>query len=276
MTKSNLELKLETFSNKRFEHGSCSFIEELKLFVGKEKVLYSNMNLLTPSNNIFTAFCWIPADFEDKVLSTLQNLKRKKSTVVGAEITRLRERPSHLEPPTFYRLNEFTAPFQQIVDTYGIPRYREVNPALFAIAMFPFLFGVMFGDIGHGAVLLLFGLYLCYCNDRLKEEKSPLVPLLELRYLLTMMGGFAFYAGWIYNDFVSLPINLFGSCWHNVHGTTSTVPKEDCVYPFGIDPKWYIASNELNFFNSLKMKMAVIIGVLHMSLGILLKGINAI
>jgi V-type H+-transporting ATPase subunit a len=43
---------------------------------------------------------------------------------------------------------------------------------------------------------------------------------------------------------------------------------EDCVYPFGIDPKWYIASNELNFFNSLKMKFAVIVGVVQMMWGL--------
>ncbi len=46
------------------------------------------------------------------------------------------------------------------MNTYGIPRYREVNPGLFTIAFFPFLFGVMFGDIGHGGILLLFGIYM--------------------------------------------------------------------------------------------------------------------
>jgi len=76
-----------------------------------------------------------------------------------------------------------------------------------------------------------------------------------------MMGAFAFYSGWIYNDFFSMPINMFGSCYETVEGEHQAVRAEDCVYPFGIDPKWYIASNELNYFNSLKMKMAVIIGV---------------
>jgi len=51
---------------------------------------------------------------------------------------------------------------------------------------------------------------------------------------------------------------------------------EDCVYPFGIDPKWYVASNELAVFNSLKMKLAVIIGVSQMMIGICLKGANCV
>ena len=49
------------------------------------------------------------------------------------------------------------------------------------------------------------------------------------------------------------------------YGETARI--ENCIYPIGLDPKWYVASNELNFFNSLKMKMAVIIGVLQMSFG---------
>lgn len=50
----------------------------------------------------------------------------------------------------------------------------------------------------------------------------------------------------------------------------------DCVYPFGVDPIWGIASNSLAFTNSLKMKLAVVIGVLHMSLGLVAKALNAV
>jgi len=44
-----------------------------------------------------------------------------------------------------------------------------------------------------------------------------------------------------------------------------------------MDPGWSIAkANELLFVNSVKMKMAVIFGVLHMSFGIFHKGLNAL
>lgn len=92
-------------------------------------------------------------------------------------------------------MNEFTAPFQEIVNTYGIPRYQEVNPALYAIPIFPFLFGVMFGDIGHGGILLAVGIWM---TNSAKARK--MVPqLYGIRYLLLMMGIFSFYSGWIYN-----------------------------------------------------------------------------
>lgn len=49
---------------------------------------------------------------------------------------------------------------------------------------------------------------------------------------------------------------------------------KECVYPIGIDPAWYMAKNELTYLNSMKMKLAVILGVIQMSLGVILKGMN--
>jgi V-type H+-transporting ATPase subunit a len=68
-------------------------------------------------------------------------------------------------PPTHFRSNTFLSTFHLIVNTYGVPSYREINPALFSIITFPFLFGVMFGDIAHGMFLLMFGVYLSYTKS---------------------------------------------------------------------------------------------------------------
>ena len=77
-----------------------------------------------------------------------------------------------IRPPSLFRINEFTAVFQEIVNTYGIPTYKEINPAVFACVTFPFLFGVMFGDIGHGFVLLIVGSTLCLLEGPLKKLGS--------------------------------------------------------------------------------------------------------
>lgn len=47
-------------------------------------------------------------------------------------------------------------------------------------------------------------------------------------------------------------------------------------YPFGIDPAWHGAQNELLFVNSLKMKISVLFGVLQMFMGIVLRYVNAV
>mmetsp|Transcript_17822 Transcript_17822/g.27051 ORF Transcript_17822/g.27051 Transcript_17822/m.27051 type:complete len:879 (-) Transcript_17822:74-2710(-) len=190
-------------------------------------------------------------------------------------------------PPTHFTTNKFTYGYQEFVNTYGIPRYREANPALFTAATFPFLFGVMYGDIGHGLFLFSAGLYLLW-----NEEKNDKAKLDEMtagmhtgRYMMVMMGFFAVYAGFVYNDCFSLGLNLFGSRWvfssdapeeGEVAEMTGQFGDGDTVYPFGLDPMWHVAQNELLFFNSFKMKLSVIFGIFQMFAGTCLRGINYI
>jgi V-type H+-transporting ATPase subunit a len=64
------------------------------------------------------------------------------------------------------------------VDTYGIPSYKEVNPGIFTIVTFPFEFGVMFGDMGHGGLMFLFGLFLCLFAGPLRKAGGAMADLL--------------------------------------------------------------------------------------------------
>jgi V-type H+-transporting ATPase subunit a len=56
------------------------------------------------------------------------------------------------------------------MDNYGVGRYQEVNPGLFAIITFPFLFAVMFGDIGHGFIIFAAALYLILAEKKLQKQ----------------------------------------------------------------------------------------------------------
>lgn len=102
------------------------------------------------------------------------------------------------------------------------------------------------------------------------------------------MSFFSIFNGFIYNEFGSLTTYIAGngrSCYTkfvqaNVDGQTNIYnayrEDDECVYPFGIDPIWYMSTQTISFMNSLKMKASVIIGVSHMTIGVLLKGINAL
>ena len=179
---------------------------------------------------------------------------------------------SKFNPPTQFKTNEFTKYFQMVVDQYAVPTYKEINPAVFTIVSFPFLFGVMYGDIGHGSVLLLFAMLLMVFGGQVAEKVEALKDIYEFRYMLFLMAFFSVYCGLMYNDFMSLPLNLFNSCYNNASGKRTD---PECVYPVGIDPIWYGTKNELVYLNSFKMKMSVILAIAHMTLGIVLKGINA-
>ena len=58
-------------------------------------------------------------------------------------------------------------------------RYREVNPAVFTIVTFPFLFAVMFGDVGHGIIMLMVAIYFVANEKALgKTQLNEMVDML--------------------------------------------------------------------------------------------------
>jgi V-type H+-transporting ATPase subunit a len=201
---------------------------------------------------------------------------------------------THENPPTYFETNKFTYGFQSIIDSYGVPRYQEINPTVFSIVTFPFMFGIMFGDVGHGIGLLCFALFMIYKEKEWAGKK--LNELLELpfagRYVILCMSLFAIYCGFLYNEFFAVPMKICpttytcseetGACFLNVWTDKDSgykpalegYPKR--TYEFGIDWQWKGATNELLYYNSLKMKMSIIIGVTHMSLGIVMKFLNSI
>lgn len=218
---------------------------------------------------MFIGYFWTPNYEKDTVFQAL----RQFST------TRCVEMHGHnIMPPTHFQTNDFTAVFQEIVNTYGIPTYKEVNPAVFACVSFPFLFGVMFGDVGHGSLLLMFGLALVFGKDKIKN--TPLGMMLVARYLFMLMGFFAVFNGLVYNEFFALPLQgLDKSCWNGFGDKDEKdhwlTPVHNCVYPIGVDPAWGSADNKLAFTNVMKMKISVILAILQMTLGIFVKAINS-
>ena len=185
-----------------------------RLFFKKERLIFVNLNKCILQGNFIDGEIWIPEEKLDFIQDALRNITRINESKLTANMSDPVE--SDKVAPTFIKTDDLTFPFQEIVNTYGVPRYREINPALFAIITFPFLFGVMFGDIGHGFLLMLFGLFLVFRKDDLIKQNSPLKAALKARYLLLFMGFFAFYAGWMYNDFLSIPLGIFGTCYKNV------------------------------------------------------------
>lgn len=259
-------------------------VEEWLWIVRREKSTYHTLNCFKSDvGNFLRGQGWILKDSTGKARAALDRAQAS----LNLPATSMIERVADIWPtaPTHFKTNKFTDAYQEFVNTYGIPRYREANPALFTAATFPFLFGVMYGDIGHGSCLLIAGLVLILTekNAEKRGANEMMKGLYSARYMLFMMGLFSVYVGFIYNDFFSLGLDIFGSNYDYVSRESgdeavmqSSYGDSSKVYPFGVDPAWHIAQNELLFFNSMKMKMSVVLGIIQMTVGICLKGINAI
>ncbi|MDX9701816.1 MAG: V-type ATPase 116kDa subunit family protein [Candidatus Auribacterota bacterium] len=51
-------------------------------------------------------------------------------------------------------------PFELLIKLYGVPGYNTIDPTPFFALSMVFMFGYMFGDVGHGFILALLGLWL--------------------------------------------------------------------------------------------------------------------
>lgn len=86
------------------------------------------------------------------------------------------------------------------------------------------------------------------------------------RYIVVMMGVFSMFTGLIYNDIFSKTLHIWESGWEwpsAENATELTAVNTGRVYPFGLDPAWHGAENALVFTNSYKMKMSIVLGVIH-------------
>lgn len=275
----------------------------------REKATYHAMNKLSidSSRKVLVGEAWVPVEAWDEVKEALRTATEASSAQTRTILERMRpEGP----PPTYFKTNRFTEGYQSIVDAYGIGRYREVNPAVFTIVTFPFLFAVMFGDMGHGILMLLFALFMVLREKALGNVQNDMFEMLfGGRYVILLMSMFSIYTGLMYNEAFSMPMTIFGDTkWQCLDGdgfiqrtANGTVDNRIChgfplnwtagpplddpgkepygrmansPYPFGFDPVWHGAKTELTFTNSLKMKMSIILGVIHMDLGIIMSLFN--
>lgn len=289
----DLETIMQTTSSQRTEilrdvsQHVLSWREKVKRDMG----IFHILNLLNydTSQRLFVADVWCPESAQDDVRNALEIGRRRANAQVPSIFE---ERPLGDEDvaPTYYKTNKFTQVFQGIVESYGIAKYQELNPAPYTIITFPFLFAVMFGDIGHGILMALFAFYLVRNEKRYDAMGKKMGEMMRTcydgRYIILLMGLFSIYTGVIYNEFFAVPMDIFGSRWKYMGDSAMACGIDNCVnpaevlpplspYPIGFDPVWKASKTGLLFFNSYKMKLSIVLGVAQMVMGIMLSYRNA-
>lgn len=230
-----------------------------KYHVNKQRLIYEIMNkfVRSESKESFLGKGWILKDKVDQLVALRETGSGNNFTF---EVTKTEE-----NPPSYFRTNAVTEAFQGLTNVFGVPKYGEINPAIFMLFTFPFMFGAMFGDILHGLLLGMAAVLMIVFFERLNHRCGVLQIVLEGRYVVLTCAVAAVWFGFLYGDFGSLPVTLFRSQFET--GRT---------YPFGIDPAWHHAVNKTVFINSVKMKLSIILGFVHMTLGAVIAVTNAI
>ena len=120
---------------------------------------------------------WTSVEDEDELQEMLA-----EAGVKG--LLQLTQAPAGYEAPLLLKNPRWMRPFEIFTEMLGIPAAGEADPTRVVAIATPLMFGYMFGDVGHGAVLLIAGFML--------RQRYPVLRLLIYGGAMSIVFGFAF------------------------------------------------------------------------------------
>jgi len=242
------EREIEGIRSEKFKHllvmQELVQIEESK---AKAKVLFGK------SEYVRVIEGWTPKKEVENVIEGINEATGGFSVVEVREPKREDVRvPSLLNNPRIIK------PFESIIKMYGHPLYKDIDPTLITAIMFPILFGLMFPDIGHGIFLLALGLAVMFAFRGLGKEFRGMGVIIVLCSICSLISGFLFGEFFGLSEYAS----------HLVHDSMGMSIPEMFVF----EPLWFepIPNVTVMFI------VTMLIGTLHMGLGLLLNAINKV
>jgi V/A-type H+/Na+-transporting ATPase subunit I len=124
---------------------------------------------------------------------------------IGGGVVEL-PRPAWVDPPTLFTSTPVRRSFRPLVTTYGVTPYADVDPTPFAAVSFVVMFGIMFGDVGHGLVLTALGLVIR------RTRRTPLRSFQSFWPFLVASGVVSAFFGLLYGEAFG-PTGLVPTLW---------------------------------------------------------------
>jgi V/A-type H+-transporting ATPase subunit I len=114
---------------------------------------------LISTKSVYVLSGWIPADSRTARVANLAALTPGRVAVRSFDPNEIPEvRQGAAKVPVALGHGAFVKGFEGVVFSYGAPLYGAIDPTPLVAFFFTVLFGVMFGDVGQGFVLLAAGL----------------------------------------------------------------------------------------------------------------------
>lgn len=149
---------LEQINNKIEEYSSAKKKKILRYYtkVSEYNLYFSIKTHTLVRGDSFILTGWVPENSADKLKKKLESIESVEVDVSkGTDELKLSP-PVKLKNPFLFR------PFQFYTEMYGVPKYGELDPTGFVAITYVLLFGMMFGDVGHGIVVAIAGLLMWY------------------------------------------------------------------------------------------------------------------
>ncbi len=240
-----LETEISGLVEKKAEMGrelqdtQLHVVEELQVLM--EKVTLASLILSAQlfygkGTRSYIIIGWVPKNeiqvFEDEIMRATEG--RARLDISEPEMIDEVQRGT-IKIPILFKNPFLIRPFESIVYNYGTVGYKELDPTPMVAMSFLFMFGMMFGDVGHGFVLFLLGYWMF----------KKFYQFLDYGIILMECG---------------VSSAIFGLLYGSIFGVEHWIPA-----------LWFHPMEHINYF----MSVAVAVGVVLVSIGVIMNIINA-
>ncbi|PUU91188.1 MAG: V-type H+-transporting ATPase subunit I, partial [Halanaerobium sp.] len=229
------QIKLEFKKLKhRYQEQLLKYYKQSLIF---NRITDVNNSFYGKSDYFFITTGWISEENEKEFKKLISN-KYSQVLYSSQEVEDAEEE----DPPTIIENPKWIKSFSSLVKLYGLPKYGEIDPSVFFALSYILLFGIMFGDLGQGLVLVLLG-FAIYKN-KIKFIKNQ-----DISYILISLGSSSMLFGTFYGS-------LFGM--EDLIPALVIRPMDNIMFWLGftvmIGIFLLITSMIFNLFNSFKNK----------------------
>jgi V/A-type H+-transporting ATPase subunit I len=152
---------------------------------------------LISTSSLYLLSGWAPADMVPRLAKDLGRITEGRTairTYIPDEVPGVREGDEKV--PVSLKHGAFVQGFEGVVFSYGAPLYGTIDPTPLVAFFFTLLFGIMFGDVGQGFVLLLAGLLTSKRGikglAKFKGYSSPLIAVGISSMIMGLLAGSVF------------------------------------------------------------------------------------
>jgi V/A-type H+/Na+-transporting ATPase subunit I len=172
----------------------------LRAAIAEELERLDGLDQLAATSRAFVAECWVPR-------RDLAHLRREIAARLGAAVVveDLATSPRDPEAPLLMHNSRVARPFEPLVRFLDLPRAGSFDPTLATTLFLPLMLGVMVGDVGYGAVLMV----LAILARRSLASRAP--ALADLTWVALAGGAWTIVFGILFGElFGDLGKRIFG------------------------------------------------------------------
>ena len=103
---------------------------------------------------------WLPASKKKALESDITSVTKNRCYLEWSDPKDIKKEKNKIpDVPVKLKNPKFLSPFEMLVKNYSIPEYGTVDPTPLVAIAYLIMFGLMFGDVGHGFVIFVLGIF---------------------------------------------------------------------------------------------------------------------